>query len=72
MIRYLGTDDDCITPSWAIGDWTTNNKNHTHLTNESHLAMVEEKGMGHAVSPGEKEMMKAFFHDPEFVTQIHP
>jgi hypothetical protein len=72
MIRYLGTEDDVINPKDAIADWTADNKNFTHLSNESHLKLVEEQGLGHHVSPGEKEMMKKFFHDPEYITQIHP
>jgi len=71
MIRYLGTEDTMIDPAGAIADWKANNVNFTHVGNESHLKMVEETGMGHEVTTNEKQMMK-FFHDPEFVTKIHP
>lgn len=64
MIRYLGTEDDVIPPDGAIANWEADYKNSTYKENESYLKMVEEKGLGHHVSPGEKKMMKKFFHDP--------
>jgi len=72
MIRYLGTEDTMIDPKETILDWTANFKDQIYVNNESHLKLVEEQGLGHAVSPGEVQMMKKFFHDPEYITQIDP